>query len=176
MEHLKVNFDGKDYTYNLPTMRSEIDVNYLQSLVSNVNLAPYYSLVAILIKESPMLLINNIKQNKNSTVNGVAIMIKHGKDNDFINEIKVGDVLNVAGSDLALGYHVTAKYNSLSPGFITRLAVSDPKVSSQCIHIKQPTYFVEFKIIPNNAIHAAINDNAKPIVDCYFVEDKTKED
>lgn len=176
MEHLKVNYDGKDYVYNLPTMRSEIDVNYLQSLVANVNLAPYYSLVAILIKESPMIVVNTIKQKKNASVNGVAIMIKHGNDMEFINNIKPGDVLNVAGSDLALGYHVAAKYNSLSPSFLTRMAIADSKVYNQCIDIKQATYFVEFKIIPNNAIHAAINDNAKPVVDCYFVEDKPKED
>lgn len=176
MEHLKVNFEGKDYVYNLPTMRSEVNVDYLQSLVANVNLAPYYSLVAILIKETPMAIVSAIKQNKNATVNGIAIMIKHNKDNEFINNIKAGDVLNVAGSDLAIGYHVAAKYNSLTPSFLTRLAISDTSVYNQCINIRQATYFVEFKIIPNNAIHAAINGNAKPIVDCYFVEDNNKKD
>lgn len=172
MKNLKVNYQGKDYTLNLPTMFAEVDMNYLQSLVANVNVAPHYSVIAILIKERPTMIISSLKQNKNSTVSGIPVMIKHNSpDNDFMKGIKLGDKLNVAGSDLAIGYHVAANGNSLSPAFLTRLAVSDSNLYAECLNITEGTYFVEFKIIPNNAIHAAINGDSKPIVDVYFTED-----
>lgn len=37
--------------------------------------------------------------------------------------------------------------------------------------IDKPTYFVEFKIIPNTAIHAAISNDSKPVIDYYFREE-----
>ena len=172
MKSLKVNYQGKDYTLNLPTMFAEVDMNYLQSLVANVNVAPHYSIVAILIKERPTIIISSLKQNKNSTVSGIPVMIKHNSpDNDFMKGIKLGDKLNVAGSDLAIGYHVAAKGNSLSPTFLARLAIDDKNIYTDCLNINEGTYFVEFKIIPNNAIHAAINNDSKLVIDTYFVED-----
>lgn len=173
MVSLKVNYQGKNCVLNLPTMFNEVNMDYLKSLVANVEVAPYYSLVAVLFKERPTVIISSLKQNKTSSVQGVSVMIKQGnnKDSEFINNIKTGTLLNVSGSDLALGYHVAPKYNSLSATFLAKLATSNKSLYNDCMSIDNPTYFVEFKIIPNTAIHAAISNDSKPVIDYYFREE-----
>lgn len=175
MVSLKVNYQGKNFVLNLPTMFNEVNMDYLKSLVANVEVAPYYSLVAVLFKERPTVIISSLKQNKTSNVQGVSVMIKQGnnnnKDSEFINNIKTGTLLNVSGSDLALGYHVAPKYNSLSATFLAKLATSNKSLYNDCMSIDKPTYFVEFKIIPNTAIHAAISNDSKPVIDYYFREE-----
>lgn len=173
MVSLKVNYQGKNCVLNLPTMFNEVNMDYLKSLVANVEVAPYYSLVAVLFKERPTVIISSLKQNKASSVQGVSVMIKQGidKDSEFINNIKVGTLLNVSGSDLALGYHVAPKYNSLSATFLAKLATNNKSLYNDCMSIDKATYFVEFKIIPNNAIHAAISNDSKPVIDYYFREE-----
>lgn len=64
MVSLKVNYQGKNFVLNLPTMFNEVNMDYLKSLVANVEVAPYYSLVAVLFKERPTVIISSLKQNK----------------------------------------------------------------------------------------------------------------
>ena len=174
MVSLKVNYQGKNCVLNLPTMFNEVNMDYLKSLVANVEVAPYYSLVAVLFKERPTAVISTLKENKASSVQGVSVMIKQGanKDSEFINNIKAGTLLNVSGNDLALGYHVAPRYNTLSAKFLTKLCIENPTLYKTCMEeVKEPTYFVEFKIIPNTAIHAAISNDSKPVIDYYFREE-----
>ena len=90
MVSLKVNYQGKNCVPNLHTMFNEVNMDYLKSLVANVEVAPYYSIVAVLFKERPTAIISTLKQNKTSNVQGVSVMIKQGndKDSEFINNIK----------------------------------------------------------------------------------------
>lgn len=173
MVNLKVVYQGKDFELNLPTMSSEIDMNYLSSLVSNVNVAPNYSLIALLFKEVPYAIVSNIKQGKNATIITTPIMIKSGKsENDFINNIKLGDKLTIAPSDIVYANHINAVYNTLNPSFITTLLKDNGQLYTETQGIREKVYFVEFKIIATNLIHAAINGKSAPVVDCYFKEVK----
>ena len=81
MVNLNVNFNGSDYVLSLPTMFSEVNPEFLKTLVDNIDVAPDYSLVAIIYKEKPIAIIDSIKRNKNATVAGIAMMIKHGECN-----------------------------------------------------------------------------------------------
>ena len=169
MVNLNVNLNGADYVLSLPTMFSEVNPEFLKTLVDNVDVAPNYSLVAIVCKEKPITIISSIKRSKNATVSGVAMMIKHGEsDSNFINNSKTGETLNVAASDIALGYHVSAAYNSLNANFLASLVNDNTSLYNQCMAIKEAVYFVDFKIIPNCNIHGIVKTLNKPVVDIYF--------
>ena len=60
MVNLNVNFNGSDYVLSLPTMFSEVNPEFLKTLVNNVDVAPNYSLVAIIYKEKPITIIISI--------------------------------------------------------------------------------------------------------------------
>ena len=173
MVNLNVNLNGTDYVLSLPTMFSEVNPEFLKTLVNNVDVAPNYSLVAIIYKEKPITIISSIKRNKNATVSGVAMMIKHGKsDSNFINDSNTGETLNVAASDIALGYHVSTSYNSLNANFLASLVNDNTSLYNQCMAIQDSVYFVDFKIIPNCNIHGIAKSNNTPIVDIYFKKAK----
>ena len=173
MVNLNVNLNGTDYVLSLPSMSSQVTPEFLKTLVNNVDVAPNYSLVAIIYKEKPITIISSIKRNKNATVSGVAMMIKHGKsDSDFINDSNTGETLNVAASDLALGYHVSTSYNSLNANFLASLVNDNTSLYNQCMAIQDSVYFADFKIIPNCNIHGIVKTLNKPIVDIYFKKAK----
>ena len=173
MVNLNVNFNGADYVLSLPTMFSEVNPEFLKTLVDNIDVAPDYSLVAIIYKEKPIAIIDSIKRNKNATVAGIAMMIKHGECNsNFINNSKLGETLNIAPSDIALGYHVSTSYNSLNANFLASLVNDNTSLYNQCMAIQDSVYFVDFKIIPNCNIHGIVKTLNKPIVDIYFKKAK----
>lgn len=175
MINLKVVYQGKDFELNLPTMFSEIDINYLSSLVANVNVAPNYSLIALLFKEKPYAIVSGIKQGKNATVMATPIMIKSGDSSvEFIKNIKLGDKLNIAPSDIVYGNQVNAKWNSLNPNLLVELINDNKQLYKETQGIMQKVYFVDFKIVPTNVIHAAINGSSAKVDDCYFKEIENK--
>ena len=101
------------------------------------------------------------------------MMIKHGKsDSNFINDSNTGETLNVAASDIALGYHVSTSYNSLNANFLASLVNDNTSLYNQCMAIQDSVYFVDFKIIPNCNIHGITKSNKTPIVDIYFKKAK----
>ena len=174
MVNLNVNFNGSDYVLSLPTMFSEVNPEFLKTLVDNIDIAPDYSLVAIIYKEKPIAIIDSIKRNKNATVAGIAMMIKHGECNsNFINNSKLGETLNIAPSDIALGYHVSSPNNSLNANLLVALDASDSSFRRKCMAVLDPVYLVDFKIIPNCNIHGITKSNKTPIVDIYFKKAKT---
>lgn len=176
MINLKVVYQGKDFELNLPTMFSEVDINYLSSLVANVNVAPNYSLIALLFKQKPYAIVSGIKQGKNATVMASPIMIKSGDSNvEFIKNIKLGDKLIIAPSDIVYGNNVNAKWNSLNPNLLVELLKDNKKLYNETQGIMQETYFVDFKIVPSNVIHAANNGTSAKVDDCYFKEIENKD-
>ena len=78
MVNLNVNLNGSDYVLSLPTMFSEVNPEFLKTLVDNIDVAPDYSLVAIIYKEKPIAIIDSIKRNKNATVAGIATSLGLG--------------------------------------------------------------------------------------------------
>ena len=57
MVNLNVNLNGADYVLSLPTMFSEVNPEFLKTLVNNVDVAPNYSLVAIVCRKNLLLLL-----------------------------------------------------------------------------------------------------------------------
>lgn len=170
MVNLKVNYSGAQFELNLPTKINEITNEYLLKVTEHIHVAPDYSLIALVFKERPITIVSAVKQGKNATVNGVALMVKTAvtSDNSFVPNIVCGTQLIMSASDIAMGHHVNAANNTLNPNMLLKLLNDNNDLNKKCMDIMVPTYFVDFKVVPNCNIHGTILNSTKPIADAYF--------
>lgn len=142
-------------SYALPTFLNEIDNKYYLVQTSDVEVAPNYSLIALICKEEPSVVIANTKKNKNSVSMCVPLFIKTNRDtsaDDFVAKIKCGDHLIITGSDLALSQTIPGISNILDINYFVALANQNPTIYKDSITIREKACFVSFKVVPNSFI------------------------
>lgn len=163
MQSIKLKKDGKIITLNLPTNFKEITPKYLLDVCNHITIANDYSLVALIYKEKMTMIVNSSKKSTPMNTTVVPLFVKAGNsDSEFINCLKEGNAIIVPGSDLELGIHVNSVYNILSINNILSLIMSDEskEVLRNTFKYDMPFFFVEFKLVPNCAIHGALDDIA----------------
>lgn len=172
---VKTGNGNEQIKFNLPTKLTEIDKDWINHVTSCIDIAPHYSLIAIAIKDTLASLINSTKQKSNTSSTGVVpLFIKAGEhDSSFISTLECLDKLIISGSDISIGHHVTIPNNTLSPGKVLYYCTKDNNVYKQALLDTTNIYLLEFKLVPNSAIHGAIFDTELDTKDLYFsVENK----
>lgn len=159
---VKFNVNGKAgaASINLPTNLKELTPEYLNGVTNNVHIGDNYSLIGIVYRESlsSVILAYNQKR-KEVTASIVPIFIRTGNNApDYIKNINTGDKIIIAGSDIALGHHVTCPLNRITINNIVSLCEGDKDVYSQAAKLKDKCCFVEFKLVPNCNIHGSYTD------------------
>ena len=161
MQSIKLKSKGKIITLNLPTEFKEVTPKYLLDVTNHVVVSPDYSLVALVYKEKISSIVNSSKKSGPMNTTVVPIFVKAGDtDSSFIQYLKEGTALIVPGSDLEMGIHVNSIYNSISINNVIGLINIDES-KSVLIHPFEytiPSFFVEFKLVPNCSIHGAMED------------------
>lgn len=175
MVDLKVNYLGLNQTFRMPTSISEINMNVIADYVKHVNVGNDYALIAVIFKERPITIVSVSKQNKNASVNGVAVMIKSNTDNEFIKGIKLGETIVISPSDISMGHHVNSPSNPLTPGFLLNILQTNSDLNKKLMSIGVPTYFVDFKIVPVCNIHGSIG-RYEPVSEYYITPDAGEAD
>ena len=175
MVDLKVNYLGLNQTFRMPTSMSEVDMNVIADYVNHVNVSKDYALIAVVFKERPITIVSVSRQNKNTNVSNVAVMIKSNTDNEFINTIKLGESLVISPSDIAIGHHVNSPANVLTPGFLLNLLQTNADLNKKLMAVNVPTYFVDFKIVPVCNIHGSIG-RYEPVSEYYITPDAGETD
>ena len=166
---LKFEAKGEKTTIsmNLPTNLDEITPEYLKAVTNDVIVADDYSLIGLLYRETlaGVILANNQKKGKQS-MNVIPVFIKAGKtDSEYIKAIDCKDSLIIASSDISIGYHVVCPKNKITISQILNYCSIDKNAYKNAITISKkadPCYFLEFKLVPNCAIHGCYkkdNDN-----------------
>lgn len=164
----------KEASYNLPTSLGEISSKYYLAQTEDIEVAPNYSLIALICKEEPSVIIANTKKNKNSVSMCVPLFIKTNKDtsaSEFVAGIKLGDRLIITGSDLALSQTVPGINNVLDINYFVALAAQNPTLYKDSITIRDKGCFVSFKVVPNSFIRgfrAAANVNISKVNEAYL--------
>ena len=156
MVNLQVNYRGGDYLLSLPTTISEVNFEYLNKITQHIHVAPDYALIAVLYKVRPIEIVSSVKQNKNANVGAVAAFIKSNNAPGFYDNIKLGDTVVIAPSDIALGHTVRVVNNNLTPSKLLELAETNPDLNKKLIGVMTPTYFVDFKIVATAFIHGSM--------------------
>lgn len=159
---LKFNTKGKNGEFNvtLPTTLAEITPEYLNKVTKDVVIADHFCLIGICYREqlSSVIFANNTNKGK-ITTSVVPIFVKAGAtDTKFINNIKPASKLVVAPSDIALGHHIAAPSNKITIDNVVSCVTGDKNIYQQSLAYKAPCYFLEFKIIPECAIHGCYNN------------------
>lgn len=170
MKEFKVKIKDKEISLNLPTSKDEITSEYLDKVTREISIAPNYVLIALIYRAKLFEVINIKKNNKDATVGVVAKFVKAGDtDNPFIRTININDTIIISGSDISIGQYVSAKNNELSIPRIKTYAEIDKALYNQAIAVVEPNCFLEFKIVPENAIRGVVTENASTIHE--FIKD-----
>ena len=159
---VKFNVNGKAgaAAVSLPTHLSEITPEYLNGVTCNVKIGDNYSLIGIVYRESLSSIIMAFNQKrKEITTNVIPIFIRSGNGApDYINKIKTGDTLIMAGSDIAMGHHVTCPMNRITVKNIVNLCEGDKEIYRKAVSFKDKCCFIEFKLVPNCNIHGSYSE------------------
>lgn len=157
--NLKDSKTGKEFAVQIPTKVEEITKEWLLDVTKNISIAPYHSLIALVTKDVLMNLLSKKKDN-NRVVGAIPMFVKRGFlednfENGFLASLTPTQPIIIAGSDLAMGYHVNSKDNKFSPGYVVSNCNRDNGSYQLALGDSENIYLVEFKIIPNSAIHGA---------------------
>lgn len=174
MLKLNVNGNAGKFIMNLPTEFSEISKDYLQYATKHIEVAPEYSLVALVYREKLAVILNSAKQNKEVNTSVVPVFVKAGNtDTKFVKNMKLGNTLIITGSDLAIGIHVNSPLNSISIPNVVAVCNGDNNIYKEALTNTQYCHFVEFKLVPNSAIKGVINPIDFPSNDPYISRDNS---
>lgn len=160
MLKFEVNGNLGSHVLNLPTKLEDITQSYLSYITKGVSIAPNYSLIALCYKEklSTFLLAGRGTKKEVSTA-VIPLFIKGGDtDSHFINTMLIGTKLIVSPSDMAMGYHVNCPKNTLNINLLAAYTEGDSLAYQRAVAIKDNIYFLEFKLVPNNAIVGCYNN------------------
>ena len=164
MKTLDVKINEGKVTLNLPTKLSEITKEWFIAVTDSITPAPNYSVIALVLKDSLAMLLNT-KHKNNQTVAGVSIFVKTSSiDDNYLSSIPCGTPVVVAPSDISMGNHIIAPKNTITPGKIASLIENDKELKNKVFLFldNQTIFTVEFKLVPNSAIHGdIIEDNAE---------------
>lgn len=175
MFNFQVKTPNGVYNVNLPTNFSEVSKDYLRYATEHIQVAPEYSLVALIYRERLAVILNSSKQNKELNTSVVPVFVKAGKtDSNFINNMQLGDTIIITGSDLSIGVHVNSVLNVLSIPNIVAMCKDDSNSYKNALKNSDYCHFVEFKLVPNSAIKGILGavkfSNVNP-----YVSKETKE-
>lgn len=169
MKTFKVNGKLGEFEINLPENLNEVGTDYLNACTEFVHPAPNYSLVAVVYKDSLSLVLTAAKKQKSTNVSIVPVFIKSGEtDSEFIKKLNTGDKIVVAASDLSIGHHINSPYNKITPNNIINICDGDKEIYSKALGLQTPVCFVEFKLIPNNAIHSYLENTVNSFVNPFI--------
>ncbi len=153
--------------YNLPTKLSEIPIEYLVDQTTSIQVAPNYSLIALICKETPSVVISNYKKKNNGVGVCVPLFIKTAAGTDskeYVAGLHVGDKVIMTGSDIAISQTIAGDDNVLDINYFLALVNENPTIYKDSILIKDKACFVSFKVVPNSYIHGhrfKVNDRLK---------------
>lgn len=159
MLEFEVNGKKGRYQITLPTKIEEINHEFLKDCADTIDIAPDYSLIALLYKQPLAMVLNALKKRDGMTTAVVPMFIQSGKtDSEFINSLKLGDKLVVMGSSLSIAVHVNIGINELNIERFLGIVDGDNKFRADVFKYKEPCIFVDFKLIPNcdlKAVHSS---------------------
>lgn len=152
---------------NLPTSIKEITNEYLTSVATEITVANYHTLIALItvsnLKDMAFSCVSN-KTKNGITASVIPVFVKKGKDdNVFYQSINTGDRILISRTAIEMGDHVRLSNNLITPGNIANYLKLDDKLRTSIINNKffedksinviPNIYMVEFKMIADSDIH-----------------------
>ena len=170
MKEINVKSQSGELKIFIPTSRKDITNSYLEEDTQMLEIAPNYSLVALITIEELVNVVNPNAKKQNAFTAGVPVFVRCGKsDDEFINNISCGQTIIISDSDLSMGHHINTPYNKISKGYLSAILSKDKDLVSNVWGINEKCYFLSFKLVPNCNIHGAISEKEINVVDPYVI-------
>lgn len=158
MKQFKVTNGSSEFLMNLPTKISEITSDYLLSVTEDITIAPYHAIVAAIYRCKLPEVISTSKKSRAMAIAIVPIFVKCDvpNDNDYnlnvYKNIKCGDKIVIAGTDLERGYQLSVPKNFITIENIIKIYNHDKEFAKGLMADQNYYYFVDFKLVPINDI------------------------
>lgn len=162
---IKVESKVANYAINVPTKREELNVESLAALLTNVKVAKYHCVIAMIYADTLFGIVNNKKE----VVNVFPIIAKISDEDASSTGGQVGLQVVIDRTSLERGYHLYLPNNVLSPAHLSRYIDADKELRTnitmgnygkeQGYKKGDKVYTVEFKVIPVNDIKAMIDND-----------------
>ena len=148
--------DGKqDFTLRLPTKLSEITSDYLKAVTDDIVIAPYYAVIATVYRCKLPEVISSNKQSKAMAIRINPLFVKANLNvkledglKELFDNIKTGDKVIIAGSDIERGYHISTPKNFITLDNIVTIYNEDDGFAKTVMADQNNYYFVDFKLVP----------------------------
>ena len=171
MKTFNVNGNLGKFVLNLPESLSEISNDYFKQCTDFVNPAPDYALIAIVYKDSLSLVLTAAKKKQPVNAAIIPIFIKAGESNsEFVNNLKLGEKVVIAGSDLSMGHHINSPYNKITPTNIVAVCDGDKEIYKNAMLVDKPICLVEFKLVPTCAIHGKLDKTVNTFINPFITK------
>jgi len=170
MKEINVKTQAGEFKINIPTSRKDITNEYLEEVTQMLEIAPNYSLVALITIEELINVVNPNAKKQSAFTAGIPVFVRCGKSEDeFISNISCGQTIIISDSDLSMGHHINSPYNKISKGYLSAILSKDKELASNVWGMNEKCYFLSFKLVPNCNIHGAISEEDINVVDPYVV-------
>lgn len=157
MKEFNVTIKERNVIISLPTSIDEVKKEYLENISKHIGVGDEHSLIALVYKVNLAYILNTKRKIKDSVSSIIPVFVKTGAtENDFVNSLNTKDVLVVSASDISIGHHVGNIANTLSLGNVVNALNTNKELIKNSLIDQDNYYLVEFKIIPNCAIHGII--------------------
>lgn len=172
--------DGSEVEFNFPTSLNELTEDVLTDIVSNIEVADNYALIALCYSEklSNMLMTSRVNK-KEAKIKVTPIFVKAGKtDVAFINNAKCGQRVISMQSQIALGIHINVPGNKLTINYFSTVVNESADREIYNKELQNPDQseciFIEFKLVPICDITGFIVDKPIPAISNTFVRVNNK--
>ena len=163
------------YDIKLPTDLSELTKEYFDEMLSGINIADNYSIVALCYRAKLFEIINSAK--KEVIIQATTLLVKIGGNIENVAYCKPMDKVIINRSSIERSQHLSIPNNTLEPGKVADYICSNKELTKDIttgkyfledgetpmigINKAPYCYFVEYKIVPNNVIIAGFSKDAQ---------------
>lgn len=159
MKEFIIGEGSNGFKMNLPTSLNEITEDYLNGVTNHIRIAPYHCIVALVYRCKLPEIISTARKKKDLATAIVPLFVKanvtlnsSSETFDMFVQMKTGDKLVIAGTDLERGYHLTCPKNFITIDNIVAIYNSDMNFAKGVMTDQNYYYFVDFKLVPINDI------------------------
>ena len=108
----------------LPTMRKELNFDYIAKCVENIDLEPYYAIVCCINNTQLNIMYSKSKTNSGYQASTTPLIVKMNNPNPD-SKLKINTVCIIDPTQLSLGSHINSKLNELSANNICNFVDAD---------------------------------------------------
>lgn len=182
MKEFTVTDGKKDFAFRLPTRINEITGEYLKAVTDDIDIAPYYAVIASVYRAKLPEVISSKKKSREMAVSVTPLFVKANLNitieegtKELFNSLNSSDRIIIAGTDIERGYQLSTPLNMITLENVIKIYNHDNNFAKEVMIDQNYYFFVDFKMVPITDIKGKYNMTTSADFVNPFVEINTKE-